>query len=197
MKLLTRQHRRSLAARARAEFERRRIARTKLDFSCGPDALFFDAMPLIRGEGSISIGNGFSSFSSPVKPQITAERGASIEIGDATGINYGVDIYSSSSIEIGDAAMIATYVSIYDTHFHPVSEGTPTFTKPITIGKNVWLGRLATVLPGVRIGDHSVVAAGAVVTHDIPPHTVAAGVPAKPVGRVEASDDWRRNADFG
>ena len=52
-------------------------------------------------------------------------------------------------------------------------------SKPIVIEDDVWIGTNATVLAGVRIGSHSVIAAGAVVTHDIPPHSLAAGVPAQ------------------
>jgi acetyltransferase-like isoleucine patch superfamily enzyme len=51
-------------------------------------------------------------------------------------------------------------------------------THPVTIGDDVWIGANAVVLPGVTIGSHSVIAAGAVVTKDIPPHSLAAGVPA-------------------
>lgn len=52
-------------------------------------------------------------------------------------------------------------------------------TSPVTIGNDIWIGANAVILPGVTIGDHSVVAAGAVVTKDVPPHTLVAGVPAK------------------
>jgi acetyltransferase-like isoleucine patch superfamily enzyme len=52
-------------------------------------------------------------------------------------------------------------------------------TNPVTIGDDIWIGANAVILPGVTIGDHSVVAAGAVVTKDVPPHTLVAGVPAK------------------
>lgn len=52
-------------------------------------------------------------------------------------------------------------------------------TNPVTIGDDIWIGTNAVILPGVTIGDHSVVAAGAVVTKDVPPHTLVAGVPAK------------------
>ena len=52
-------------------------------------------------------------------------------------------------------------------------------TRQIVIEDDVWIGTNATVLAGVRIGSHSVIAAGAVVTHDIPPHSLAAGVPAQ------------------
>ena len=55
---------------------------------------------------------------------------------------------------------------------------------PIEIGENVWIGSHATVLPGVRIGRNAIIAAGAVVTKDVPENTIAAGIPAVPVKTV-------------
>ena len=57
-------------------------------------------------------------------------------------------------------------------------------TKPVIIGDDIWIGANAVVLPGVSIGNHSVVAAGAVVTKDVPPHTLVAGVPAKIIKEI-------------
>jgi acetyltransferase-like isoleucine patch superfamily enzyme len=57
-------------------------------------------------------------------------------------------------------------------------------TTPVTIGDDIWIGANAVVLPGVTIGAHSVVAAGAVVTKDIPPHSLVAGVPAKIIKQI-------------
>jgi acetyltransferase-like isoleucine patch superfamily enzyme len=57
-------------------------------------------------------------------------------------------------------------------------------TKPVTIGNDIWIGTNAVILPGVTIGDHSVVAAGAVVTKDVPPHSLVAGVPAKIIKQI-------------
>ena len=57
-------------------------------------------------------------------------------------------------------------------------------TNPVTIGNDIWIGANAVVLPGVTIGDHSVVAAGAVVTKDVPPHSLVAGVPAKVIKQI-------------
>ena len=65
-------------------------------------------------------------------------------------------------------------------------------TKPIHIGSNVWLGSGAMVMPGVTIGDHAVVGASSIVTHDVPPRCFVAGVPATVVRELKASDDWRR-----
>ena len=57
-------------------------------------------------------------------------------------------------------------------------------TSPVTIEDDVWIGANAVVLPGVTIGSHSVVAAGAVVTKDVPPHSLVAGVPAKVIKQI-------------
>ena len=57
---------------------------------------------------------------------------------------------------------------------------------PVVIGKNVWLGASVTVVPGVTIGDNAVIAAGAVVTKDVPANTIAAGVPAKVIRELDA-----------
>ena len=57
-------------------------------------------------------------------------------------------------------------------------------TKPVTIGNDIWIGANAVILPGVTIGEHSVVAAGAVVTKDVPPHSLVAGVPAKIIKQI-------------
>ena len=57
-------------------------------------------------------------------------------------------------------------------------------TTPVNVGNDIWIGANAVVLPGVTIGDHSVVAAGAIVTKDVPPHSLVAGVPAKVIKQI-------------
>ena len=57
-------------------------------------------------------------------------------------------------------------------------------TKPVIIGNDIWVGANAVILPGVTIGDHSVIAAGAIVTKDVPPHSLVAGVPAKVIKQI-------------
>ena len=60
---------------------------------------------------------------------------------------------------------------------------------PVVIEDNVWIGANVTVMPGVTIGKHSVIAAGSVVTTDIPPDTMAAGVPAKIIKKLEFTEE--------
>lgn len=79
-----------------------------------------------------------------------------------------------------------------DTAFHSVSPMASVKAAPIKIGKNVWIGTRAIILPGVTIGDHAVVGAGALVSRDVPPCTVVGGVPARPISTFECPDDWHR-----
>ena len=115
------------------------------------------------------------------------------EIGDGTWIGAFTLIDGSGGLVIGRGCDVSTGAQIY-THSSvkrcvsgrrfPEVERQPT-----SIGDHVFIGANATVMMGVTIGDHSVVAAGAVVTRDVPPRTVVAGVPAQPIASVELSDD--------
>lgn len=129
-----------------------------------------------------------------------------ITIGDHTSINHGVVMSGEGGIDIGKYVSISSY-AILETgglKLHEIAvekENAPTENlgirkflnltlplknypreheyKPIVIGDNVWIASRATILAGVTIGDNSVVAAGALVTKDIPPNSIAMGVPAK------------------
>ena len=97
-------------------------------------------------------------------------------------INSGCRFQDQGGITIGDGALIGhnAVLATLDHGMDP-SERHDLFPAPIHIGENVWLGANVTVLGGVTIGDNAVIAAGAVVTKNIPPNTVAAGVPARVV----------------
>jgi acetyltransferase-like isoleucine patch superfamily enzyme len=114
------------------------------------------------------------------------------KIGDRAFINCGVAIYATKSIKIGHYVKIGDNARVIDSDFHPASPDKPIKQKPIVIGNNVWIGAQAIILPGVTIGDHSVIGAGAVVAKDIPDRCVAVGNPARIVRRFEASDGWVR-----
>lgn len=156
--------------------------------------IFWDAATIIDAPGEVEIGAGFRSYNTPVPSRISAMSGAKVELGADVGLNYGVEIYAAESVKIGERTSIGDFSAVYDTQFHPVQEGEAIVVEPVSLGVNVWLARMATILPGVTIGDHSVVAAGSVVTSDVPPRSVVAGCPARVVREgIRAADDyWRR-----
>lgn len=90
-----------------------------------------------------------------------------------------VQITCASRIEIGVGCTIARDVIIRDYDAHTIDLPAYRISKPIIIGNHVWIGNRAMILKGVTIGDGAIVAAGAVVTKDVPPHCIVGGVPAK------------------
>jgi acetyltransferase-like isoleucine patch superfamily enzyme len=113
-------------------------------------------------------------------PPFYADYGLNITVGRAVFIGYECTFTGHAAINIADQVMIANKVNLV-TSGHPVEPDQRRAyitAEPITIDTNVWIATAATILPGVTIGADSVVAAGAVVTHHVPPATLVAGVPA-------------------
>lgn len=113
-------------------------------------------------------------------PPFYTDYGLNITVGRAIFIGYECAFTGHAAIDIADEVMIAHKVNLI-TAGHPVEPDkrrAHITAAPITIETNVWIGAAATILPGVRIGAGAVVAAGAVVTHDVPAATLVAGVPA-------------------
>ena len=94
-------------------------------------------------------------------------------------INGFSQIVCAKNIEIGNDVAIAREVIIRDTDAHDIVDGKHKKVKPVKIGNHVWIGAKAMIMKGVTIGDGTIIAAGAVVTKDIPENCIAAGVPAK------------------
>ena len=113
-------------------------------------------------------------------PGVRLEVGkdAVIRIGKGTYLNRNTVVVSDTSVDIGRSCRISWDVVIMDTDQHQVFENVP-MSKPIVIEDNVWIGCRCIILKGVKIGTSSIIAAGAVVTKDIPSHSVAGGVPAR------------------
>jgi acetyltransferase-like isoleucine patch superfamily enzyme len=111
--------------------------------------------------------------------------GRHIQIGKNVFINHACTFLDLGGIIIEDDVLIGPKVSII-TENHPVNpdERKMLDLKSVRIKRNVWIGANATILPGLTIGENSVVAAGAVVTKDVPPNTVVAGVPAKVIKKI-------------
>jgi acetyltransferase-like isoleucine patch superfamily enzyme len=106
--------------------------------------------------------------------------GAFIEIGKNVFINSGCTFLALGRIVIEDDVLIGPKVSLI-TEGHPLNpaDRKSLFTKQVTIKQNAWIGAGATILPGVTVGENSVVAACSLVSRDVPPNTVVAGTPAK------------------
>lgn len=119
-------------------------------------------------------------------PPFYTECGINIRIGKNVFINSGCCFQDHAGIEIGDGALIGHQVVI-STLNHDIypSNRADMMPNPVKIGKNVWIGAHATILPGVTIGDNAIIAAGAVVTKDVVKNTVVGGVPAKKIKDIK------------
>ena len=112
-------------------------------------------------------------------PPFYTDWGRNITFGKEVFVNTNCTFMDRGGIIIGDGTMIGPNVSLTTLNHDPNPEKRHvTYCQPIRIGKQVWIGLGAIVLPGVTIGDGAIVAAGAVVTKDVPPLAVVAGVPA-------------------
>jgi acetyltransferase-like isoleucine patch superfamily enzyme len=141
----------------------------------------------IIAKGKIKIGNNCKIWSHIGTTQISAGPRAIIDIGDNTFINTGTIITSRRYIKIGKNCHIANQVIMMDDDFHDVGKREATSGKEaIIIGDNVWIATRATILKGVSIGEGAVIAAGAVVTKDVPAFTLVGGVPAKFIRLITA-----------
>ena len=135
------------------------------------------------------VGEGFRMF-----PPFHADFGMNIHIGKDVFINEGCCFQDHGGIWIGDGSLIGQQVvmATLDHDLDPAHRQ-DMFPGPIRIGRNVWVGAHATILRNVTIGDGAVVAAGAVVTKDVPPNTVVAGVPARVVKTIRPTEEKRDN----
>jgi acetyltransferase-like isoleucine patch superfamily enzyme len=115
--------------------------------------------------------------------RITVFAGASIAIGPDALIN-GAMLHAKAQIRIGSDLRLGFGARILDADLHDLDEHTRERVSPVRIGDRVWIGANALVLRGVTIGDDVVVAAGSVVTRDLPSRCLAAGVPARPLRAI-------------
>jgi acetyltransferase-like isoleucine patch superfamily enzyme len=157
---------------------------------------------LIVGDDVLVDGKCSFTFAARYTPDPT------LVIGDHSGIGHGCRFIVGKRITIGRHCRIAGEVWMFDSSGHP-SEAearrlglacSSADVRPITVGDNVWIGGRAIIHPGVTIGDHSVIAAGAVVMSDVPAHAIVAGNPARAVMATNRDrggahlDDKRRRA---
>ncbi|WP_133550106.1 DapH/DapD/GlmU-related protein [Salegentibacter sp. 24] len=126
------------------------------------------------------ITGGEISDTTAVFPPLYINYGKHTSIGKNVFINFNCTMLGLGGITIEDGVLLAPNVSLL-SEAHPLepSQRQTLVPKPIHIRKNAWIGANATILPGVTVGENSVVAAGAVVSKDVPNNVVVGGVPAK------------------
>lgn len=158
----------------------------------------------VRGKSKISWGNGFTTGVGVRLDVFSEDTRKRLFFGHDVQLNDYVHIAAVDHVEIGNNVLIASSVFISDHNHGCYGEGAPgsapsTFpidrqlvAKPVFIRERVWIGEHACILPGVTIGEGSVVGAGSVVTHDIPPNSIVVGNPARVI-RVfnEACRTWQ------
>jgi len=158
------------------------------------------ALPIVKAPGGgrvvlgdkVVLNSDFRNSNTAICFRCTLVCGLTglIEIGDNTMMN-GVAITAYSKVSIGRNCQIASGTLITDTDYHPVDpeirvrqalgykiDHDSVGKKPVTIGENVWIGWGCTILKGVTIGANSIIAAGSIVTKDVPANVLAAGNPA-------------------
>lgn len=121
-------------------------------------------------------------LSTTVFPPFHTNFGRFIRLGKNVFINHACSFLDIGGITIEDDVMIGPSVNLTSEN-HPLdpNDRTTVLLQPVVIKRNAWIGAGATILPGVTVGENSIVAAGAVVSRNVPPNTVVAGVPAKVV----------------
>ena len=121
-----------------------------------------------------------------VFPPLYSDFGKNIRVGERVFINACCHFQDHGGVTIGDDCMIGHNV-VFATLNHGMkpADRFNTYPAPITLGKGVWVGSNSTILPGVTVGDHAVIAAGAVVNKDVEANTVVGGVPARLIKRID------------
>ncbi len=126
-----------------------------------------------------------------IEPDFRCEFGKNISIGNDVYINFGCVILDCGQVRIGDNTLIGPNVGLFSGNHTTDAEERAAgglIPKPITIGERVWLCGNVTVVPGVTIGDDTIIGAGSVVTKDIPSGVIAAGNPCKVLRKITPED---------
>lgn len=178
---------RGLASTGRILLARASGARIGIHCALGPGVDLQLGLTAPR-QGQVTLGDGCDVS----QGAILHPYGGSIVLGQRVYLGQHSVIFGHGGVEIGDDTLIAMHCRIVAAnHAVPSPDKTirsqPNIPAPVKIGRDVWLGAGVTVLAGVTIGDGCIVGAGAVVTKDLPPASIALGVPARIVGQRGAT----------
>lgn len=134
---------------------------------------------------------GSAGVSPVIEPNFRCEFGRNIHVGDHFYANYDSVMLDGAPITFGDNVLLGPKVGLYTSnHLFDAQERKlgGCIAKPIHVGSRVWLAANVTVLPGVTIGDDTIIGGGSVVTHDIPSNVIAVGNPCKVLRPITAAD---------
>lgn len=128
-----------------------------------------------------------------IEPQFLCDYGYNIHVGQRFYANFNCIILDSCPVHIGDDCLLGPGVQIY-TACHPLDPAKRKagieYGKSVTMGHNVWIGGQAILLPGITIGDHTVIGAGSVVSRDVPAYHVVAGNPARIIRIINSEKEY-------
>jgi maltose O-acetyltransferase len=147
--------------------------------------------PFVKNEGRLLIGDRTRLASTISTLELSVGPQGLLDIGERVLINHGCSIGATKLVRIGERSNIGSQAILIDNAFHeldPDRRNEQPEPAPVILEANVWLAARVIVLPGVTIGQNSVVGAGSVVTRDIPPNVLAAGIPAKVIRPLRSSD---------
>ncbi len=151
----------------------------------GDDSIKYKVRPsLIRIDDNATLINDSSSIY--YGADIILFKGSTLKIGNSF-INSNCKIRCHQSITIGDDCAISHDFTVMDSNAHSLNSDKKTL--PVEIKNHVWIGTRVTILSGVTVGEGAVIAAGSVVTKDVPPYTVVGGNPAKV---LKENIEWKR-----
>ena len=146
----------------------------------GPGTRFGDGVRLSFRGGSFEIGADCE-----IRRLGTYQITGRARLGDGVAMSTGLVFHCAESVEIGDLSMIGEYSTVIDSRHLRTPPGIPVHhasqSKPLVIGRNVWVGAHAVITAGITVGDQAFVGAGAVVTKDVPAGWLVGGVPARPL----------------
>jgi maltose O-acetyltransferase len=125
----------------------------------------------VQARGTVSLGGRVQFLGGMIPQELVCAEGAELSIGALSILNYGVSLRAERSIHLGERCLVASLVHVHDANRQGIA--------PIRIEDDVWIAHAAIIEPGVTIGTGSVVAAGSVVTADVPPLSLAKGNPAR------------------
>lgn len=156
--------------------------------SLGPRVRLW-GVPFVNNQGVMTIGDRVRLASEVSTLELSVGPGGTLEIGDRVLINHGCSIGATKLVRIGARCNIGSQSILIDNAFHeldPERRDERPDSAPVVLEDNVWLAARVIVLPGVTIGRNTAVGAGSVVTKDLPPDVLAAGIPARVIRPLRA-----------